>query len=170
LDPLSLLIMTVEGESLYLARRYDDAIGKLDQALQIEPNFSPARVDRGLSSEQKGMWREAIADLETARRLDNSPRSTAMLGEAFALSGDKPRARQILAELQDRAKREYVSPLYQAIVYAGLGEKDAAFSGLQAAFEERATDMLGLKTGALYDPLRSDPRFDDLLKRMGLAQ
>jgi tetratricopeptide (TPR) repeat protein len=170
LDPLSLLIMTVEGESLYLARRYDDAIGKLDQALQIEPNFSPARVDRGLSSEQKGMWREAIADLETARRLDNSPRSTAMLGEAFALSGDKPRARQILAELQDRAKREYVSPFYQAIVYAGLGEKDAAFSGLQAAFEERATDMLGLKTGALYDPLRSDPRFDDLLKRMGLAQ
>ena len=170
LDPLSLLIMTVEGESLYLARRYDEAIGKLDQTLQIEPNFSPARVDRGLSSEQKGMWREAIADLEAARRLDNSPRSTAILGEAFALSGDKPRARQILAELQDRAKREYVSPLYQAIVYAGLGEKDAAFSEVQAAFEERSTDMLGLKTGALYDPLRSDPRFDDLLKRMGMAQ
>jgi len=170
LDPMSLLIMTVEGESLYLARRYDDAIGKLDQTLQIEPNFSPAHVDRGLSSEQKGMWREAIADLETARRLDDSPRSTAMLGEAFALSGDKARARQILFELQERAKREYVSPLYQAIVYAGLGEKDAAFLGLQAAFKERATDMLGLKTGALYDPLRSDPRFDDLLKRMGLPK
>lgn len=170
LDPLSLIIRTAEGEYLYLARQYDDAIGKLDRTLEIEPNFAPARVDRGLSYEQKGKWREALADLETARRLDDTPHNAAMLGEAYALSGDKSRARQVLRELQARAKREDVSALYPAIIYAGLGEKDAAFSGLEGAFEERATYLLGLKTAAIYDPLRSDPRFDDLLKRMGLPQ
>jgi TolB-like protein/DNA-binding winged helix-turn-helix (wHTH) protein/Tfp pilus assembly protein PilF len=170
LDPLSLIIRTAEGEYLYLARQYDDAIGKLDRTLEIEPNFAFARVDRGLSYEQKGKWREALADLETARRLDDTPHNAAMLGEAYALSGDKSRARQILRELQARAKREDVSALYPAIIYAGLGERDAAFSGLEGAFEERATYLLGLKTAAIYDPLRSDPRFDDLLKRMGLPQ
>jgi len=170
LDPLSLIIRTAEGEYLYLARRYDDAIGKLDRSLEIEPNYAFAHLDRGLSYEQKGKWREALADLETARRLDDTPVNAAMLGEAYALSGDKSRARQILGELQARAKREDVSALYPAIIYAGLGEKDAAFAGLEGAFQERATHLLALKTAALYDPLRSDPRFDDLLKRMRMAQ
>jgi TolB-like protein/DNA-binding winged helix-turn-helix (wHTH) protein/Tfp pilus assembly protein PilF len=170
LDPLSLTIRDAEGEWLYLARRYDDAISKFDRILEIEPNFIPARVDRGLSYEQKGMWREALADFETARRLDDSPFSAAMLGEALALSGEKNRARQILGELQARAKREDVSALYPAIIYAGLGEKDAAFAGLEEAFQERPTYLLGLKTAALYDPLRSDPRFDKMLKRMDLPQ
>lgn len=170
LDPLSLIVRASEGEYLYLARRYDDAIGKLDRSLEIEPNYAYSHLDRSLSYEQKGKWREALADLETARRLDNTARNAAMLGEAYALSGDKSRARQILGELQARAKREDVSPLYPALIYAGLREKDAAFAGLEGAFQERATDLLGLKTGALYDPLRSDPRFDDLLKRMRFPQ
>jgi TolB-like protein/DNA-binding winged helix-turn-helix (wHTH) protein/Tfp pilus assembly protein PilF len=170
LDPLSLTIRTAEGEWFYLARRYDDAIGKFDRILEIEPNFAAAHTDRGLCYGQKGKWREALADLETGRRLDDTSHNAAMLGEAYALSGDKNRARQILGELQARAKREDVSALYPAIIYAGLGEKDSAFSGLEGAFQERATYLLGLKTAALFDPLRSDPRFDDLLKRMGLPR
>jgi len=170
LDPLSLVIRDAEAEWLYLARQYDDAIGKFDRTIDIDRSFSPAWVGRGLSYEQKGKWREALADMETARRLDDSPYNAAMLGEAYALSGDKSRAKQILRELQVRSKREEVSALYPAIVYAGLGEIDSAFSELEVAFEERATYLLGLKTAALYDPLRSDPRFDDLLKRMGLPQ
>jgi TolB-like protein/DNA-binding winged helix-turn-helix (wHTH) protein/Flp pilus assembly protein TadD len=170
LDPLSLVIRSAEGEYPYLARRYDEAIGKLDRTLEVDPNVAPAHFARGLSYEQKGKWREALADLETAKRLDDTPHYAAMLGEAYALSGDKSRARQILRELQARAKREDVSALYPAIIYAGLGEKDAAFAGLEGAFEERATYLLGLKTAAIYDPLRSDPRFDVLLKRMGLPQ
>jgi TolB-like protein/Tfp pilus assembly protein PilF len=170
LDPLSLIVRTAEGEWLYLARRYDDAIGKLNQTLLMEPNFSPALVDRALSYEQKGMWREAFGDFETAKRLDDTPFSAALLGEAYALSGDKIRARQILRELQARAQRESFSTLYPAIIHAGLGEKDAAFSELEGAFQERATYLLGLKTAAFYDPLRSDPRFDDLLKRLGLPE
>ena len=170
LDPLSLIVRTAEGEWYYLARRYDEAIDKLDRTLEIEPNFALAHVDRGLAYEQKGKWREALADLETARRLDDTPHSAAMLGEAYALSGDKSRARQILRELQLRAKREDVSALYPAIIYAGLGEKDAAFSALEGAFKERATYLLALKTAAIYDPLRSDPRYADLLKRLNLPQ
>jgi TolB-like protein/DNA-binding winged helix-turn-helix (wHTH) protein/Flp pilus assembly protein TadD len=170
LDPLSLTIRASEGEYLYLERRYDDAIGKSDRTLEIDPNFASAHLVRGLSYEQKGKWREALVDLETARRLDDTPHNSAMLGEAYALAGDKNRARQILQELQVRAKREDVSALYPAIIYAGLGEKDAAFSGLEGAFEERATYLLALKAAAFYDPLRSDPRYADLLKRMNLPQ
>jgi TolB-like protein/DNA-binding winged helix-turn-helix (wHTH) protein/Flp pilus assembly protein TadD len=170
LDPLSLIIRTAEGEWLYLARRYDDAISNLDRTVEIDPNFAFARLDRGLSYEQKGRWREALADLEAARRLDDSPYNAAILGQAYALSGDKNRARQILGELQARAKHEEVSTLGPALIYAGLGEKDAAFSQLEVAYQERATYLLGLKTAAIYDPLRSDPRFDDLLKRMGLPK
>jgi TolB-like protein/DNA-binding winged helix-turn-helix (wHTH) protein/Flp pilus assembly protein TadD len=168
LDPLSRLLLESEGQYLYLARRYDEAIAKTDRTLEIDPNFAWAYFDRGLSYEQKGKWREALADLETARRLDDNPLNAAMLGEAYALSGDKSRARQILGELQARAKREDVSGLYPAIIYAGLGEKDAAFAGLEEAFQERATYLLALRGAAFYDPLRSDPRFDELLKRMGL--
>jgi TolB-like protein/DNA-binding winged helix-turn-helix (wHTH) protein len=168
LDPMSLPIRTAEGAESYLARRYDDALGELNRTLEIEPNYANAYLYRGLAYEQKGMWKEAIGDLEKSERLDDSLRSTAMLGEAFALAGDKTRARQILSEMQARAKREHVSPLYPAIIHTGLGNKDLAFSELEAAVEERTTDILGIKVAAIYDPLRSDQRFADLIRRVGL--
>jgi TolB-like protein/DNA-binding winged helix-turn-helix (wHTH) protein len=168
LDPLSLPIRISEGAEFYMARRYDDALGECDRILEIEPNFAPAYLYRGLSYVQQGKWKEALADLETAKRLDDSLFSAAMLGEAYALAGDKTRARQILSEMQIRAKREHVSPLYPAIIHTGLGDKDLAFSELEAAIEQRATSVLGLKVAAIYDPLRSDPRFADLVRRVGL--
>jgi TolB-like protein/DNA-binding winged helix-turn-helix (wHTH) protein len=168
LDPMSLPIRISEGSEFYLARRYDDALGACDRILEIEPNYAPAYLYRGLSYVQKGKWKEALADLENAKRLDDSPLSAAMLGEAYALAGDKVRARQILGEMQVRAKREHVSPLYPAIVHTGLGEKDLAFSELDGAVAERATNVLGIKIAAVYDPLRSDPRFADLIRRVGL--
>lgn len=170
LDPLSVTIQEGEAQYLYLARRYDEAIAVTDRTVEIEPSFAWAYFDRGLSYVQKGKWREALADLETARRLDDNPFNAAVLGETYALAGNKSRASQILGELQARAKREDVSALYPALIHAGLGEKDAAFAGLEEAFEERATYILALKYAPFYDPLRSDPRFDDLLKRMGLPQ
>ena len=151
-----------------MARRYDDALGKLNRTLEIEPNYANAYLYRGLSYEQKGMWKEALADLETSKRLDNSLRSIALLGEAYALAGDKAHALQILGDLQSRAKHEHVSPLYPAIVHTGLGDKDSAFSELDAAIEERTTEILGIKVVAFYDPLRSDQRFLGLIRRVGL--
>ena len=168
LDPISLPIRTAEGAESYMARRYDDALGELSRIVEIEPNYANAYLYRGLTYEQQGKWKEAIADLETSAKLDDSLRSAAMLGEAYALAGDKTRARQILNELQVRAKREHVSPLYPAIIHTGLGDKDLAFSELEGAVEERATDLLGIKVVALYDPLRSDQRFAALLRKVGL--
>jgi TolB-like protein/DNA-binding winged helix-turn-helix (wHTH) protein len=168
LDPMSLPIRTAEGAESYMARRYDDALGELSRIVEIEPNYANAYLYRGLAYEQKGKWKEALADLETSKRLDDSLRSAAMLGEAYALAGDKTRARQILSEMQVRAKHEHVSPLYPAIIHTGLGDKDLAFSELEGAVEERATDLLGIKVVAIYDPLRSDPRFADLIRRVGL--
>jgi TolB-like protein/DNA-binding winged helix-turn-helix (wHTH) protein/Flp pilus assembly protein TadD len=168
LDPISLPIRTAEGAESYMARRYDDALGELSRIVEIEPNYANAYLYRGLTYEQQGKWKEAIADLETSAKLDDSLRSAAMLGEAYALAGDKTRARKILNELQVRAKREHVSPLYPAIIHTGLGDKDLAFSELEGAVEERATDLLGIKVVALYDPLRSDQRFAALLRKVGL--
>jgi TolB-like protein/DNA-binding winged helix-turn-helix (wHTH) protein/Tfp pilus assembly protein PilF len=168
LDPMSLPIRISEGAEFYMARRYDDALGECDRILEIEPNFAAAYLYRGLSYVQKGKWNEALADLETAKRLDDSPMSAAMLGEAYALTGDKTRPQQILREMQVRAKREHVSPLYPAIVHAGLGDKDLAFSELGAAVEERDTNVLAIKVGAFLDPLRSDQRFASLIRRVGL--
>jgi TolB-like protein/Tfp pilus assembly protein PilF len=168
LDPMSLPIRISEGAEFYMARRYDDALGECDRILEIEPNFAAAYLYRGLSYVQKGKWNEALADLETAKRLDDSPMSAAVLGEAYALTGDKTRPQQILREMQVRAKREHVSPLYPAIVHAGLGDKDLAFSELGAAVEERDTNVLAIKVGAFLDPLRSDQRFASLIRRVGL--
>lgn len=168
LDPMSLPIRISEGAEFYLTRRYDDALDACDRILEIEPNYANAYLYRGLSYEQKGKWKEALADLETARRLDDSLPSAAMLGEAYALAGDETRARQILSEIHVRAEREHVSPLYPAIVHTGLGDKDLAFSELAAAVEERDPNVLALKFAAIYDPLRSDPRFADLIRRVGL--
>jgi len=165
---MSLPIRISEGAEFYFARRYDDALGECDYILEIEPSFAPAYLYRGLSYQQKGKWKEALADLETAKRLDDSPPSAAMLGEAYALAGNKIRARQILSEMQARAEGEHVSPLYPAIIHTGLGDKDLAFSELAAAVEERDTNILAIKVAALYDPLRSDPRFADLIRRVGL--
>ena len=168
LDPMSLAIRISEGAEFYLTRQYDAAMGACDRILEIEPNYAEAYLYRGLSLEQKGKWKEALADLETAKRLDDSPPSAAMLGEAYALTGDKTRARQILSELQVLAKRDHVSPLYPAIIHTGLGDKDLAFSELAAAVKERDTNVLALKFDAIYDPLRRDPRFEDLIRTVGL--
>jgi adenylate cyclase len=144
LDPLSLVVRGNEAEMFYLARQYDAALNRVNRALEMEPNFSGGHLIRGLIYEKKGLWREALDDLETARKLDDTPRTVGMLGQAYALATG-PHARAIVSELQDRAKHEYLSPLYSALVFAGLGERDTAFSDLEKAHAERTMDLLGLK-------------------------
>jgi len=170
LDPLALDVRANEAEMFYVVRQYDAALNKLNGILEMEPNFSGAHLIRGLVYEQKGMWKEALADLETARKLDDTPRTAGMLGQAYALAGDKARAKATLSELHDRAKRQYVNSLYPALIFMGLGEPEAAFSDLEKAYQERTTDLLGMKVSPLYDSLRSDPRFRDLVHRLGLDE
>lgn len=170
LDPLSLIISSGAGLVLYLERHPEKAVEQFNKTLDLEPNFAQAHEGRGLAYAELGKLKEAAADFEAAKRLDNDPRTVALFGNAFARLGQREEARRLLAELNDRSKHEYVNPWCQAIVYAGLGEKDLAFQWLEKAFQERATDLIELKVAQFYDGLRTDPRFMDLLRRVGLLQ
>jgi TolB-like protein/DNA-binding winged helix-turn-helix (wHTH) protein/Tfp pilus assembly protein PilF len=168
LDPLSLLTLTDAGVISYLERHPEKAIEQFNKVIDLEPNFAQAYVYRGLTYAQLGKLPETIADFEKAKRLDNSPRNLAFFGNSLALLGQKQKAERLLAELNDRSKKEFVSPWCQATVYAGLGENDAAFRWLNRAFQERVPDLLALDVAPLYDRLHSDSRFAALVRRMGL--
>jgi tetratricopeptide (TPR) repeat protein len=122
----------------------------------------------GLAYEQKGMYAEAIDQFEQGVKLSGSPLMLSLLGHAYAASGKKADAQRILADL-DQQKQRYVSPYTIATIYAGLGDKDQAFRLLEKAFEERDIWLMNLKVDPVLIGLRSDYRFRDLLKRIGLV-
>ena len=117
------------------------------------------------------MYREALSELEKYSALTRrSPLALAYLGNVLARSGERSRALQVLEELKAVSKQKYVYSLGFARIYAGLGEKEQAFAWLEQAYEERSTALYFLKVDPMLDPLRSDPRFNDLLRLIGLAQ
>ncbi len=123
-----------------------------------------------MAYEQKGMYAAAIAELQKATELfEGEPIGLAALGHAYAVSGKKQDARKILEELDQLGKRRYVSAYYIAAIYTGLGEKDQAWTWLEKAYEERASWLsVRFKVDPRFDSLHSDPRFQDLLRRMNL--
>ena len=167
LDPLSLIINSHLGWVLYLAHRYGQAVEQCRTTLELAPNFFVARRYLGLAYTQLGQHEKAVVELQKAVALSGgSSLTTAELGYAYAKSGRQAEARQILAELTERSKREYISPYFLATVHTGLGDKDQAFRWLKKAYEDRVDELVYLKAEPRFDPLRSDPRFQDLLRRM----
>jgi tetratricopeptide (TPR) repeat protein len=120
-----------------------------------------------LSLEQQGRLAEAIAQLESAVALAPAPYIRALLGRAYALAGDANRARDILADLRPLAQGQYVSPFDVAVVRCGLGDLDAAFEQLEEAYRQRVFRLVEL-TLPLFDGLRADARWQDLVRRIGL--
>jgi tetratricopeptide (TPR) repeat protein len=117
------------------------------------------------------LYDQAIDELKQAVLLSGrATRILSGLGQVYALSGQKAEARKIIAELQEQSKQRYVSPLYIAMVYATLGEKDLAFEWLEKAYEDHAPWLIELGIEPCWDKLRADPRFADLLQRVGLPQ
>ena len=169
LEPLSFISNSHLGWILYFAGRYDEAIAHCKRLLDVDPNFFPARRYMGLAYEQKAMYAEAIDQFQQGVKLSGSPLMMSLLGHAYAASGKKAEAQRILAEL-DQQKQRYVSPYTVATIYAGLGEKDQAFKWLEKAFEERDIWVMNLKVDPVLKNLRSDPRFANLLQRIGLTQ
>jgi len=116
------------------------------------------------------MYEEAIAEFQRAVDLSgSSPTYVAELGQTYAVAGKRDEALKILDELKERSKRRYISPYDMAIIYKGLGEEDQAFTLLQRAREERSFYLVFLKVEPRLDGLRSDPRFADLMRRVGIA-
>jgi TolB-like protein/Flp pilus assembly protein TadD len=171
LDPLSLVIRAgVGGEpGLYAARRYDEAIAQVQTALDLDPGFAVGRLWLALSYEQKGMYPQAIAELERAAELSNrGPLVLGPLGHAYAASGNDVKAHAVLAELEAMSTRRYVSPFDRALIHLGLGDAHRTFAWLEKAIEDRSYRMHWLKVNPRFDRLRGDARFTSILRRMGL--
>jgi tetratricopeptide (TPR) repeat protein len=169
IDPLSISINFSLGRRLYMAREYDRAIEQLHNTLDMDPSYELAHCVLGQAFEQKGQYDEAISELEKALAISpNSPLVISALGHAYAVSGMKERAESSLVELMEKAKSRYVSPFYVAIVYAGLGEHQKAMDWLEKAYRYRSNGLVFLKVDPDLDTLRSQPRFQDLQRRMHL--
>jgi tetratricopeptide (TPR) repeat protein len=170
-DPVSLAKITEMGQVLFLARRYDEALEQSLKALKMDPNFGFAHWVQGLAYLWKGRPEPAILAFQKAIPLSgDSPDEPAALGHAYALAGKHGEARKILDELKQQAGRKYLAPSVIAALCAALGERDQAFAWLDRAYDERDSILVALKVDPLFDPLRSDPRFTDLLRRVGFPQ
>ena len=146
------------------------AIEQLRKTLDIEPTFAHAHWFLGMAYLRKGAFAEAIAEFQRAITLSpNITQYKAGLGHAYARAGKSAEARKLLSELKEASKRRYVSWCDFAAIYAGLGEKDQAFAFLEKAYEQRDAKLFIWGKGSpVLDPLRSDSRFADLLRRIGL--
>jgi tetratricopeptide (TPR) repeat protein len=168
LDPHSLIISRDVGWHYYCAGLYDQAIKQCRNTLDLAPNFIEAQTLLGLAYVKKDMFAEAIAGLQKAVDLSQSGSNRAMLGYAYAMSGQREKAQQVLDALNKLSKESYVSPFFIAAIYGGLGDKDQAFVWLQKAYHERSGLLVYLKVVPMLDSLRSDPRFRNLAQRLGL--
>ena len=166
IDPLSLAAISDVAWELYWARRYDEAIEQARKVAEINPNFYPAHVCLGLAYEQKRDFASAIAELKKATGFCRD-KCFGLIGQVSALSGDRAAA---LRALQQLKRRPYVSPWLVAIVYTELGDKNQAFVWLEKAYEGREHDLAYSNVWPMFDSLRSDPRFQDLMRRIGLPQ
>ncbi len=154
----------------FAARDYDEAVRLAAKFLKSEPDDPWERTILGWTYEQKRMPEQAVAEFKRAvEATKGDPFFLAPLGHAYALARNRREAEKILQTLNDRAKKSYVSPFDLALVYTALGEKDKAFALLDKAAAEHSTFLVYSKWEPRLDPLRSDPRFQDLLKRIGLA-
>jgi TolB-like protein len=170
LDPISLGNNVDLGVEYFLARQYDQVILQERKVLELDPNYIEAYYFRGIAYLKKSMLEEGKADLE--KGLAIAPASEVALtgvGYGYAVTGRRAEAHRVLDKLNELSKHKYVSPIWRVKIYAGLEEKDKAFEWLEKAYEDHSIVSVGyIKTNPMFDPLRSDPRFSDLLRRTNL--
>jgi len=170
LDPLSLPIRTALGWARFLARRFDESIESLESAIEMDPTFVPLHNMLSWSLRMAGNSSRSIEEARLAVSL--SHRGTfflSTLAAACGFAGTRDEAEAILRELAELARRQYVSMYQIAVIHASLGDADRAFEALEQAFQNRDWGLVLLRVEPLLDALRSDPRFSDLVRRIGLA-
>ena len=168
LEPLSFVASSHLGWIYYLSGKNDLAIEQWKKILVLDSSSFPARRYLGLAYEAKGMYTEAINEFQTGVKLSGSPLMLALLGHAYAVSGKRVEAEQVLRDLEQLQSQRYVSPYTVAAIYAGLGNQEQAFTWLEKAVEERDVWLMNLKVDPVFAKMRSNRKFVDLLARIRL--
>jgi TolB-like protein/Tfp pilus assembly protein PilF len=168
IDPLDLRMRVAEPVMLFFARRYDEAMQKLDSLLKLDPDNETALIFRAYTYDAEGKYNESIEDYKKFVSMGDTTASTqCFLGYALAQVGRKSEAQAILEKL--KTTKEYVSPAELAVLYVGLGDKEGAIASLEKAYAAHDLQMQYLKIDPHYDSLRNDPRFVELMKKVGLT-
>jgi len=168
LDPVSAERSFLLAQTLFEARRYDEAVSQLQKTLDLEPRFWPAHLYLGKVFTEKGQFQEAIDELKKAGDFTAEPLAT--IGYVYGRMGRTTDARKVISDLQKELTTGYVAPTDFAKIYLGLGEKDRAISWLEKGYQQRDFWITFLKGDPIFDSLRSDSRFQDLVRRLGLRQ
>jgi adenylate cyclase len=171
LEPASLVMNTFMGATLYYAGRYDEAIDQCRRTIEMDPNFAVAHWHLGLAYEQKQVLDAATEEFKKAISLSaGSPLMKAALGRAYAKSQKKHEANEMLNELSELSKQQYVSAYEVATIYVALGNNEQAFQLLEQAYGEHSFHLVYLNVSPQFKPVSSDPRFQNLVQRVGLSR
>ncbi len=168
LDPVSLVTNSLEGQILFFAGRSDEALDRLNKTIELNPNFWLSHLFISRVYTEKGMHAEAVAAAEKAGEISGNSQSEAYRAYALARWEKQTEARAVLDELLKRSNEQYVPPYIFAVVYNGLGKSDKALDYLEKGFTEKDVRMVFLKVEPMWNNLRNEPRFIDLMKRMKL--
>lgn len=168
-DPMLVLMHAAVAEVLYYSRRYDEVIAQCQQTLELDPSYALAHLHLGRAYTAKGMYPEAISEYRKAKdSLGEAPAIVMAIGYTSAKAGDRSAARKALEELKAQSKQRYVPTLYFAAIHTGLGDSKEGISLLETAYREHYGYLVYLNVDPMADSLRSTPRFQVLLQRLGL--
>jgi DNA-binding winged helix-turn-helix (wHTH) protein/tetratricopeptide (TPR) repeat protein len=167
LDPLSLIIKTALAATHFYARQYDITLVKCREVFDLDPNFYITYGAWSLAYAFKGMYKEAIATIQKAIAIENDIEALATLEYIYSMAGDRAESGRQLERLKSLSKSRHIWPFHLAAIYAGWGDKEQAFIFLERALKERNMNMALLKVDPRFDSLSSEPRFIDILQRIG---
>ena len=166
LDPLSLIINTDLGQDFSYARRYDEAIAQLRKTIEMDPRFYFAHWALGTALQLKGQLSEAVAEYNKAVELNDDPSVLALLGQAYARTGQLDEAQKILVRLSEEARSRYVQAYSFALMYLALGDKERAIDEMERAYRERDANVAQIKVDPMLDELRGNQRFEALVNQI----
>jgi len=171
LDPVSPFVNTWAGAAYFYAGRADEGMASMQKALELDPSFSDASLVLARAYLKQGMYQQAIAELQKALTFNETEALVlGALAHVYARAGQRDEALKLVRKLEriEAEERGYVAPFGIIWAYAGLGDKEQAFARLERAYQERPDRIVWLNVDPLLEPLRSDPRFQDLVRRVGL--
>ncbi|HTD51599.1 MAG TPA: hypothetical protein VK780_01120, partial [Thermoanaerobaculia bacterium] len=166
LNPLSAVVHLDAGWNAFVSRQPDEAIAAYRRSIEIEPALGIAHAWLAAAYVQKGRLPDALAEARKAPVVDDSPLALASAGGAMAMAGDSAGARDVIKRLDEVLRTRYVCPYEVGVIHIWLGEKDEAFRWLEKGYEVRSQCMPATKVDPRLDPIRSDPRYADLIRRL----